>query len=308
MKGAPVCRARSITLHTFCACTSPIDPPNTVKSCEATKTFLPSIVPYPVIAPSPAGRRFSIPKSCERWTANGSVSTKEPTSIRMSSRSRAVSFPLSCCRWAASRPPGWRVDLRRLWSSSIRSSIVRSAGAAAFSVFAMGRSLATPPLAGLHRPAGVPPTPQRMHHPDGHDRVRATRERRGGQRPARLRVGVEPPRPVGGRVLIEAEVSTFRRAGRRDEAALTPGDAYRARDPSLDRSVRTHGARDLSFGDVLDRFAVPPGELTGVVQMPSRRRRRGEEHRRRRGERRYQQDVAKASLQGCRPYQDQLPT
>jgi hypothetical protein len=42
-------------LHTFCACTSPIDPPNTVKSCEATKTFLPSIVPYPVIAPSTGG-------------------------------------------------------------------------------------------------------------------------------------------------------------------------------------------------------------------------------------------------------------
>ncbi len=34
-----------MTLHTFCACTSPIDPPNTVKSCDATKTFRPSIVP-----------------------------------------------------------------------------------------------------------------------------------------------------------------------------------------------------------------------------------------------------------------------
>ena len=45
MNGAPVLMARSITLHTFCAMTSPMDPPNTVKSWDATKTFRPSIVP-----------------------------------------------------------------------------------------------------------------------------------------------------------------------------------------------------------------------------------------------------------------------
>jgi len=31
-----------------------MDPPNTVKSCEATNTLRPSIVPYPVTMPSPA--------------------------------------------------------------------------------------------------------------------------------------------------------------------------------------------------------------------------------------------------------------
>ena len=45
MNGAPVLIARSMTLHTFCAMTSPIEPPNTVKSWLATKTLRPSIVP-----------------------------------------------------------------------------------------------------------------------------------------------------------------------------------------------------------------------------------------------------------------------
>ena len=106
MNGAPVCSARSITLQTFCACTSPIEPPNTVKSCDATNTLRPSIVPYPVTIPSPGGRLSAIPKSWARWTANGSVSTNEPASIRMSSRSRAVSLPLSCCFSAAPSPAG----------------------------------------------------------------------------------------------------------------------------------------------------------------------------------------------------------
>ena len=66
MNGEPVCIARSMTLQTFCAMTSPIEPPKTVKSCDETKTFLPSIVPYPVMTPSPAGRRLSIPKSAAR--------------------------------------------------------------------------------------------------------------------------------------------------------------------------------------------------------------------------------------------------
>ena len=45
MNGAPVLIARSITLQTFCAMTSPIEPPNTVKSCDATNTLRPSTVP-----------------------------------------------------------------------------------------------------------------------------------------------------------------------------------------------------------------------------------------------------------------------
>ena len=43
--GAPVDIARSMTFVTFCACTSPIEPPKTVKSWLATKTLRPSTVP-----------------------------------------------------------------------------------------------------------------------------------------------------------------------------------------------------------------------------------------------------------------------
>ena len=124
MNGAPVCIARSITLQTFCAMTSPIEPPNTPKSCEATNTLRPSIVPNPVITPSPGGRFLSIPKSCARWIANGSVSTNEPLSISMSRRSRAVSFPRSCCFFAESRPPGVSAAFFLRRSSSMRSSTV----------------------------------------------------------------------------------------------------------------------------------------------------------------------------------------
>ncbi len=43
--GAPVDIARSMTFETFCAMTSPIEPPKTVKSWLATNTLRPSIVP-----------------------------------------------------------------------------------------------------------------------------------------------------------------------------------------------------------------------------------------------------------------------
>ncbi len=143
MNGAPVLIARSITLHTFCAMTSPIEPPNTVKSWLETKTLRPSTVPYPVITPSPGGCFFSIPKSCARWIANGSVSTNEPLSIRISSRSRAVSLPRSCCFLEASRPPGVRAPFFRLRSSSMRAStvIVGSVDGTSLSVVAMAGSL-----------------------------------------------------------------------------------------------------------------------------------------------------------------------
>src|SRR5215210_2777336 len=137
MNGAPVLIARSITLHTFCAMTSPMDPPNTVKSWEDTKTLRPSIVPYPVITPSPGGRLRSIPKSCDRCTTNGSVSTNEPGSISRSRRSRAVSLPRSCCFFAASRPPGVRAERFFFRSSAIRSS---TEGPDSDSVTRIGRS------------------------------------------------------------------------------------------------------------------------------------------------------------------------
>ena len=43
--GHPYVTAMSITLQTFSAKTSDSEPPNTVKSCEKTKTFRPNTVP-----------------------------------------------------------------------------------------------------------------------------------------------------------------------------------------------------------------------------------------------------------------------
>src|SRR5918994_757483 len=104
------------------------------------------------MTPSPAGRLRSIPKSCERWTAKGSVSWKESRSTSSSTRSRAVSLPFSCClRTASLRVPSSRAA-RRLRSSSMRSSTVRTEGRGRSSVLAMiPRSLAERPSA----PAGV---------------------------------------------------------------------------------------------------------------------------------------------------------
>ncbi len=51
--GQPTRNARSITFTIFSPKTSPSDPPNTLKSCENTHTGRPSIVPVPVITPSP---------------------------------------------------------------------------------------------------------------------------------------------------------------------------------------------------------------------------------------------------------------
>ena len=45
MTGQPYFTARSMTLQTFSAKTSESEPPNTVKSCEKTKTLRPKTVP-----------------------------------------------------------------------------------------------------------------------------------------------------------------------------------------------------------------------------------------------------------------------
>ena len=45
MTGQPYVTAMSMTLQTFSAKTSESEPPNTVKSCEKTKTLRPKIVP-----------------------------------------------------------------------------------------------------------------------------------------------------------------------------------------------------------------------------------------------------------------------
>ena len=105
MKGAPTLAARSITLQIFSAKAPERLPPNTVKSWANRNTWRPSILPWPVITPSPGIFCLSAPKSVERCSTNLSISTKVPGSSSSSMRSRAVSRPLACWRWMRSVPP-----------------------------------------------------------------------------------------------------------------------------------------------------------------------------------------------------------
>src|SRR5512140_106006 len=124
--GAPAFIARSITLQTFAAFVSESEPPKTVKSCAKTKTGRPSTRIAPATTPSPgyAFASLSIPKSRQRWTTNGSISSKEPGSARSSTRSRAESLPDLCCFSRRSRPPPRREAVRRSSSRWRRASRV----------------------------------------------------------------------------------------------------------------------------------------------------------------------------------------
>src|SRR5215469_1105868 len=104
--GQPILTARSMTLQIFSANTSPSEPPSTLKSCEKMHTRRPSIVPWPVMTPSPTYLRASRPNASVRCTANASSSTKLPESSSRVTRSRALSLPRSCCRAIASSPAG----------------------------------------------------------------------------------------------------------------------------------------------------------------------------------------------------------
>src|SRR6266571_9184393 len=124
MSGAPTFIARSMILQIFAAYVSLSDPPNTVKSCAKTKTWRPSIAPWPVTTPSPGMRCVSIPKSWERWTTKRSSSSKEPGSRRRPMRSRAESFPSAFWRARRSGPPPASASrfLRRSSSSRSRTT------------------------------------------------------------------------------------------------------------------------------------------------------------------------------------------
>ncbi len=103
MIGQPIFRAASMILTILAANASPSEPPKSVKSCENTATRRPSIVPRPVITPSPNGRRFSIPNEVERCRTSASNSRKLPGSSSRSTRSRAESLPRALCFSAATR-------------------------------------------------------------------------------------------------------------------------------------------------------------------------------------------------------------
>src|SRR5438270_13747236 len=97
--------ARSITLITFSANTSPSDPPKTDASWLNSITSRPSILPMPVTTPSPGTRFDSRPKPCARCVAKMSISSNELRSTRREMRSRAVSLCLACWRLNASASP-----------------------------------------------------------------------------------------------------------------------------------------------------------------------------------------------------------
>ena len=105
-------------LWIFSANTSPSAPPKTVKSCEKTQTFRPSMVPKPVITPSVYGRSAA---PSARLRASMSSSWKLPGSSRYSMRSRASSLPFSCWRCTARSGPAWIASSLRLFSWSRRS-------------------------------------------------------------------------------------------------------------------------------------------------------------------------------------------
>src|SRR4030042_624890 len=95
--GAPIFRARSMTLQILRAFVSERLPPKTVKSWAKTYTRRPSMRPKPEMTPSPGTFCSAMPKSRQWCSTSLSSSSKVPSSSSSSTRSRAVSFP--------SRPP-----------------------------------------------------------------------------------------------------------------------------------------------------------------------------------------------------------
>ena len=112
--------ARSMTLITFSAKTSPREPPKTEASWLKSITSRPSIFPIPVTTPSPGTRFDSRPNPWARCVANMSISSNELRSTRRAIRSRAVSLPFACCRLNASASP-WPASYLR-WRSWLSGS------------------------------------------------------------------------------------------------------------------------------------------------------------------------------------------
>jgi len=94
--GQPIFMAVSISLQTFSAFAPESEPPKTVKSWAKTAVTRPLTRPRPETTPSPGNVFASMPKSRQRWTLNGSISSNESGSTSSSIRSRAVSLPRSC--------------------------------------------------------------------------------------------------------------------------------------------------------------------------------------------------------------------
>ena len=129
-------------LTIFSPYTCPRLPPKTVTSWLKTQTGRSSMVPKPVMTPSPYGRFFSIPNDVARCRANSSISVKESLSSSSSIRSRAVFLPFACCfSTAASEPACTASSIRRVRSSSLPAVVClsrsRGPGDPAFAAFTL---------------------------------------------------------------------------------------------------------------------------------------------------------------------------
>src|SRR4051812_15221458 len=293
--GQPYFTARSITLQIFSANTSLSEPPNTVKSCEKTKTLRPKIVPYPVTTASPYGRRSSIPKFDSRWRTKRSSSTNEPGSRSSIRRSRASSFPCSRWRSIARSDPPCSDSSRSCWRRSSFAS-VESARSRGSSVVAMRGAYCLPLVASKRATtAAAGPAAARVRAAvDGgaHDAVR----RRDGRRGRRMAGVRDPPQPARPRARRPGRVHPAPAARAPGRASLRPLPAsddrrdsdrdqrhdrgaaarrHRARRPcavALPRARRALGCRRgdrISRAERTDAGDRPDGTAPGAVALRS---------------------------------------
>ena len=103
--GEPVFSDCSMISATLMECTSPAEPPDTVKSWLARCTRRPPTDAAPVTTPSAGKLLPAMPNSVARCSANRPVSSKLPGSTSASTLSRAVSLPAWRCFSSLSSPP-----------------------------------------------------------------------------------------------------------------------------------------------------------------------------------------------------------
>mmetsp|Transcript_25303 Transcript_25303/g.60471 ORF Transcript_25303/g.60471 Transcript_25303/m.60471 type:complete len:229 (+) Transcript_25303:831-1517(+) len=151
MTGAPMSIALSMIFWILSDCASPREPPRTVKSCEKTKTRRPLMRPCPVMTESPGYLSFSMPNSVQRCSRSWSYSRKEPSSMRMERRSRALSFPFLCCESMRFCPPPSSARSRKTLRSS-RNLATRDWGCTGNALRSWALARCAPPAAADRAP------------------------------------------------------------------------------------------------------------------------------------------------------------
>src|SRR5450759_444963 len=246
--------ARSMTLITFSAKTSPSDPPKTDASWLKRITSLPSILAMPVTTPSPGTRLVSRPKPEARCEAKMSISSNELRSTRRAIRSRAVSLPLACCRLKASASPCPASYLR--WRSSLSGSTFRRRG--------------FDPISGPARPSGRLPGPVLAEHRAQHRAALADRRVVRQRRLERKHQVVRPARGAFelGKVLFDDHLRSPR--PQTLERPCLSNLVARADLHDLDRSRAGLYIAVDSHHDALTRLAKPPQAVGAVGDAPLR--------------------------------------